>query len=374
LREFKRAKAQEGSHHMKDLKIAVAGRGTMGMPLLERLKEEGFDVPVSFTSRDLWFKGDSRGELPGEPLSALDERGIGNKLDRYMDGVSVMFIATPSGEHELPLIRYCIKRNIYVILFCKHALAYNYDVLRPMRHMIGANATVGGRTMSLPWLRMQNLKGKRFVIYAYWNASVNKFMTDVANGDSVSGAFQKAVRLGLAEPGATDYVSFLNAEIGGDMTKKVSIAMDDAILDGNQYMTPEHFDRYVPLSPSDVQKITLRSARRRYILRIDNMDLPAENDISEHGSLYAKFGEFTIYGGFYDLTGRSSLSGWVKDGETNGVQISFEGSHGHAGTVEMSGLGAGIATVDAAMNDLYQFVNARNGHLLEASWPERNAA
>jgi hypothetical protein len=228
--------------------------------------------------------------------------------------------------------------------------------------------------MSLPWLRMQNLKGKRFVIYAYWNASVNKFMTDVANGDSVSGAFQKAVRLGLAEPGATDYVSFLNAEIGGDMTKKVSIAMDDAILDGNQYMTPEHFDRYVPLSPSDVQKITLRSARRRYILRIDNMDLPAENDISEHGSLYAKFGEFAIYGGFYDLTGRSSLSGWVKDGETNGVQISFEGSHGHAGTVEMSGLGAGIATVDAAMNDLYQFVNARNGHLLEASWPERNAA
>lgn len=345
-------------------RIAVAGHGSMGEVLVERLRREGFPVEGVFTRSALW---DHRGDRTAFP-EKLKWSTLVNVIEPLTKDVEVMFLAVPSGPHEKQLFDFCKNRGIYAIFFCKHLLASEYDYVRPHRHMIGANATVGGRTMSLPWLRMQYLEGKHFVLYAYLNASTNFYMHGAADGGSTRGMFEKAKALKLAEPGSEDYVSFLNAEIGSDYRYKAAIAMNDAMLGDGPFITPMSFE-YAPLSERDVRFRTLPSRNDRYVIRIENLDLPDEFDRNEPGSLYAKHGNFTVSGGFVDLSRDTALSQWVKGGESNGVQIRFEGDHSYEGTMELAGLGAGPATVGAAMNDLYEYVRGRSGKLLEARWP-----
>lgn len=349
-------------------RIAVAGRKTMGGPLLQRLKHEEYPITFSCNATDLWLNDYSRLTMGGNLRSANE---IGKALDQYIDGVDVMFLAIPSNEHERPIIEYCLDHNVYPILFCKHYLASHYDLLhaRKQRHMVGASATVGGRTQSLSWLRSQHLDRKKFVLYAYWNASTNFYMHGAAAGGSARGMFQKAKAFQLAEPGSDDYVQFLNAEIGGDYRYKVSIAMNDAMLGDGPFMTPQKFDPYVPLTAKDVRRLTLPTHNDRFIIRIANVELDDEFERGAPGSLNATFGDFSVHGGFFDLGRKTSLGDWVKEGEFNGVQIRFEDGFSDEGTVQLAGLGAGPATVGAAMNDLYEYEKARSGTLLEAKWP-----
>lgn len=353
------------------VKVAVAGRKTMGRPLLERLQYEGFPVACSFNTEGLWVHEERQ---PVSMIGLSSVRDYASVLDKYMRGVEVIFLAISSGPHELPLIEYCLDRGIYVILFCKHALASEYARLAPRRHMIGANATVGGRTMSLPWLRMQHLQGKQFILYAYWNASTNHFQHGAADGGSPEGMFDEAKMLHLAEPGSKDYVGFLNAEIGGDYRYKIPIAINDSMLEGGPYMTPDHFEEYVPLEEQDVQFRTLPTHNDRYLIRIDNIGLQPEFERGKPGSLYAAHRGLTVSGGFVDISRNNSITRWMKGGKANGVQIRFVKANSYEGSVEMAGLGAGPATVGAAMNDLYEFIRARDQKLLEASWPERRCA
>lgn len=351
--------------------VAVAGRGAMGAPLLGRLAREEFPVAVSFTSRELWVGNERLATFPERLQTEADYAKV---LDPYMKDVEVMFLAVPSGPNERALIDYCIKRQIYAVLFCKHALATHYAELRPHRYMLGANATVGGRTLSLPWLRMQYLEGKQFVLYAYWNASTNFFMHGVADSGSAPGMFEKAKDTKLAEPGSDDYASFLNAEIGGDYRLKVMIAMNDAMLGDGPFVTKDAFDAYVPLNKLDIRDRSLPTCNDRYLVRIDNLGLKPEFERGQPGTLYAKHGEFQVCGGFTDLSRNNSIAAWMRSGDANGVRIRFEGDHSHEGSVEMSGPGAGTATVGAAMSDLYQFIEATQDSLLENQWPRRAAA
>ncbi len=354
---------------MKDLKIAVAGHGAMGKPLLGRLQEEGFPVEFSFTRGGVFFGKDQYPSFGDTPIKTIDD--VAHVLDQFVEdsgGIDVMFLAIPSGPWELPLINYCISKKIYAILFCKHALAYHYHELRPNRHMLGANATVGGRTLVLPWVRMQYLEQRKFVLYAYLNASANYYMHDASEEGSATGSYEDAVALSLAEPGSTSYASFLNGEIGGDLPKKISILMNDAVLTG-PFLTPNTFDKYRALNEQDVQERTQPTNNNRYLVRIENIGLQPCFERAAPGVLYAKLGSFTVNGGFYDRSRDTSISKWMKGGKSNGVQIRFAGNHGYVGTVETAGLGAGKATIDAAMCDLYEFQRARTGKLLEASWP-----
>lgn len=351
--------------------VAVAGRGAMGAPLLKRLGKEEFPVAVSFTSRGLWV-GDKQVET--FPNRLKTEADYAKVLEPYMKDVEVMFLAVPSGPDERALIDYCVKRNIYTVLFCKHALATQYAELRPHRYMLGANATVGGRTLSLPWLRMQYLEGKKFVLYAYWNASTNFFMHGVADGESAPGMFEKAKDTKLAEPGSDDYASFLNAEIGADYLYKVLIAMNDAMLGAGPYMTADAFDTYVPLSKTDIRDRSLPTRNDRYLVRIDNVGLTPQFERGQPGTLHAKHGDFQVWGGFIDLSRDNSIATWMRTGAANGVRIRFEDGNSDEGSIEMSGPGAGAATVGAAMCDLYQFVEATQDSLLEGQWPRRQAA
>lgn len=351
-----------------DLRIAVAGRGNMGGPLLRRLAEEGYDVPLHFTRRE-YFINNRKERGYSHPLACAE---VIRDLGPYLSEIDVMFLAVPSTPDEMALIDACLEHDIYVILLCKHALAYEYAKYLPYRHMIGANATVGGRTMILPWLRMQYVQGRKVVIYAYMNASMNYFMSSAAEVGSAEGAFKNVIALGLAEPGSDDYVSFVNGEIGADYPKKLSILMNDAVLPaGGPYISPDSFDEYVAMSKADIISRTLPSRRDRYLVRIDNLGIEPEFPRNVPGALYAEYGGYTISGGLYDMSRDDAISRWIKGGVANGVQVRFDGVHGYEGTVETAGPGAGEATIGAAMNDLYEFERARSGVLLEAQWPDR---
>ena len=351
----------------ESLRIAVAGLGSMGNPLLKRLHAEGYNVPLVFTRRELWIKN----RLERSCSSPTEIGQLIERIDPFTDEIDIMFFAIPSNADEVALIEHCLSKGIYMILMCKHALAYEYERLRAHRHMFGANATVGGRTMILPWLRMQHLYGRKFVMFAYLNASSNYFMHNAVEVGSPRGVFEDTRDLHLAEPGSDDFVSFINGEIGGDYPKKVSILMNDTVLGNGPYLTPDSFDPYIPLSMKDVYERTLPSRNDRYLVRIDNLGLDPQFERGKPGSLYAEHNGFIVSGGFYDLGRGDAISRWIKGGKANGVQIRFDGDHSSEGTVEIAGLGAGEATVGAAMNDLYQFVAARDGTLIEASWPMR---
>jgi|GEM_PF-5503894 homoserine dehydrogenase len=353
------------------IKVAVIGRGAMGMPLIERLEKEGHHVALSCTSKRIWSCNDmGLGDSGAVHRSLNSEADIAANFDPdpNMKGVEVMFLAIPSGEHETPLINYCLSKGIYPILFCKSDLATNYARRRSQRHLIGANATVGGRIMALPWLRMQYLLRKQYVLYAYLNASMNFFMDEVAVSGSLEGAFKKAKALHLAEPGSDDYVAFVNTELGGDYPKKISIAMNDAMLGDGPYMSPDQI-HYVPLDADDIERYTLPTHRTRYLIRIDNTGAASEFELDAPGSLYAQLGDFTVYGGFCDVSRDNSLANWMKPGSMNGIQIRFKRESGYEGQMELAGLGAGDATVGAAMNDFYEYLMARNGRLVENLWP-----
>src|SRR5665213_379680 len=128
-------------------KVIVFGAGTMGAPLIKRLLREKIEITGVVARRPVplqdvvWISA---------PRNASQ---IESALKLHLNNVEVAFLAIPSTPDELPLIKYLLSKNIYVILFCKYALSHHYAELRQFRHMIGANATVGGRTMSLPWLR-----------------------------------------------------------------------------------------------------------------------------------------------------------------------------------------------------------------------------
>ena len=333
--------------------VMVVGRGTMGKPLHARLVQEGFSV-TSVGRRDV-LVGDTHHDI-----SAITDGYIAGRLSRFIQGVQVAFLAIPSdgdGNTELAYMEYFRAKGIYVITFAKSALAYHYDKLRPHLDMVGRSATVGGGTQILPWLTNLCLPGKDFTMFAYLNASTNYFMDSVSGGASREEAFRSAQAAGLAEPGATDYVAFLNGEIGHDMPMKCCIAMNDTIL-GTQGMTLKPTDfSYKKLEVSDVEQITSPMSNSRYLLTFSKgkRSTPALSS-GQPGELQAKIGNFTISGGFIDVSRNTHVTQWMQGGKTNGVQIRFEGDFESDGMVEIAGEGAGFATVGAAMNDLRKFI------------------
>src|SRR3989344_1282817 len=355
-------------------KVIVIGAGTMGGPLVNRLLNDKHNVAAVVTrkrhvSPAPWI------QAPDAPLDpAFGEHVIAGVLDQHVNDVEVAFLAIPSdgvGRVEKDYIKYFTARGIYVVTFAKSALAYHYDALCNDLDLIGRSATVGSWTMIVPWLKSHQLVGKTFTAYAYINASSNFFGDETSDGDSPEEAFRSAQNNRLAEPGSSDYVEFLNGEIGGDMPQKIPILMKDAVLPEGVQMTPSIF-KYKTLDEEDVSKLTLPTGNYRYVICISNKHTAPMFEPNRSGRLYGKVHGFTISGGFYDISRNTDLSRWFKGGKANGVKIRFEGKNSESGTVEIAGPGAGLATIGAAMNDMNDFLKHRTLGQALARLPHRH--
>lgn len=354
----------------------VVGRKTIGLPLIEKLLGLDHRVLCSFTRHDLWQDhagGSTR--IKSIDLTEPTEANLAQILDPYCrreqgdkePKADVAFIAIPSrgkGEEEMALIKYFHSRHVYVVIFAKAALAYHYRELKPHRGRIGANAVVGGRTLMLPWVRMHNLRGKPITMHCVINASDNKFMDECCNGSAMGEAFRSVKTAGLAEPGATDVVSFVNGE-HWDKVLKMCVLFDEGLAshDG-PFVTPDDLPRPLPVTSDDLRAMTLPSRRFRSIVRITNdLGLPLEFEKGSPGSLCGEFGGYQFSLGYYDLSRDATLAEWIGGGAWNGLRVQHD--DGVEGPLTIGGLGAGPGpTIGAALCDLEEFLRneARKSH------------
>jgi len=341
-------------------KVIVVGANTMGRPLISRLLAEGNEIACILSRNKPERLPPQAADIPwvSAPPALSEMQVLGFLLGPHLKDVRVAYLAIPSdgvGLIELAYILFFVTRGIYVVTFAKSALAYHYEKLIPYLHMIGRSATVGGRTLILPWLKMHRVRGKVVTMFVYLNASTNFFADDTGDGASPDESFLSTKNNHLAEPGSTDYVGFLNGEIGVDMPQKATIIMDDCLLpiDG-PYMNAHAFGDYVSLGEKEVYNLTLPYKKPRYVMCFSNSKHAQPMfEPGKPGNLFAQFGGFTISGGFLDIAGNTHLSKWFKGGKANGIQVRFEGEHSSDGTVESAGAGAGLGTIGAAMNDMY---------------------
>lgn len=354
--------------------IVVAGRRTIGLPLINKLKLLGHQVLCSFTRRDLWNELEEGGStrIRSIDLSEPTEEKLTEVLDFYCKrGVDdkepkadVAFIAIPSGgrgEVEMEYIEYFRSRGLYVILFPKGAFAYHYDKLVPHLNYIGRRAIAGARVSILSWLRMHHLYGKRITLYGIINASGNKFFTECGKNGSIWESFRTVQAAGLAEPGAKDPVSFINGEFGDMILKMCAVHNDGIALRSGPFVTPNHLGEPVQFTPENLREVTSPSVRFRPMVRITNtLGQKPFFDPEYPGSLCTMFNSYELSTGLYDVSRRDAIAEWasIHDGERNAILV--QDDDGKEGPLETGGIGAGPSpTIGAALCDLAEYLQNR---------------
>jgi len=252
---------------------------------------------------------------------------------------------------------------MYVITFAKAGFAYQYDKIFPRRGRIGANAVVGGRTLILPWLREHNLRGKPITLHAIVNTSLNKFFTDTSSGDSIGEAFRKVKAAGLAEPGASDPVSFVNGELH-DKLLKMNAMFNEALAPlGGPYPTPRELGEPVHVNPDTLRALTSSRKKLRLVGRITNvlgqeLDFKPESPGSMHMTTRGGY-EFSL--GFYDVGGSDAISAWANTYDDSWNSVRVQDENGEEGALVVAGIGAGPGpTVGAAICDLDEYLRNKS--------------
>ena len=355
---------------MQKINAIVAGRGTIGLPLIDELKRLGHNVLCSFTRKQLWRELASGSEriktLPG----GITETTLAESLDCYCAPVKdvemkadVAFIAIPSsgkGEEEMALVEYFRSRGVHIITFAKGAFAYRYRELQPHLGHIGRRGVVGGRVGVLRWLQTHHLCDKDVTMHAVLNASNNMFFDECHKDNAMEAAFASVKRDRLAEPGAKDVVSFVNGELR-DTKLKMAAAFSDGLAPfGGPFVTADDLPDPVAVTLADLRAMTLPSRNLRPIVRITrHLDLPLEFERDSPGSMFVELGGYQFSLGFYDIGPNNMLAGWsIGGGAWNGVR----GQHddGVEGPLTTGGLGAGPGpTIGSALCDLADYMKER---------------
>ena len=365
---------------MANVNVIVVGRRTIGLPLISTLQTFGHDVLCSLTRKDLYEErpgGSTR--IKSIDLANLTLEKIANVLDPYCKRdeaekpgpkAEVMFLAIPSrgkGEEEMLYIQYAHSRGMYVITFAKAAFAYQYGKIFPCRGQIGANAVVGGRTLILPWLRAHNFRGKPITLHGIVNTSLNKFFTETSKGTSIAEAFRTVKAAGLAEPGATDPVSFTNGEIHDKILKSAAMFNEGIAPLAGPYVTPKHLGEPVPVTIATLRELTSLRRKVRMIVRITNtLGQRLDFELGSPGSLCKEFGGYEFSLGFYDVSGTDAISEWANAYDDSYNSVRVQDDRGGEGSLITAGIGAGPGpTIGAAMCDLEEFLRNR------ARTPER---
>ncbi|MBI4079742.1 hypothetical protein HY414_00750 [Candidatus Kaiserbacteria bacterium] len=308
--------------------------------------------------KDGWSQVQSLDQAPATPVT------IAHVLDPYVhrDHVDFLYTTTPADPAvERAYMDYARKHQIYYITIAKGALGDMWEELDPDESWIGYRGTVGGRSLTLPFLAGNHLQRKQAIVYGYWNASVATFMAETARGLAPHEAFRLVQSMRLAEPGSNDYVSFLNLEAGGDYPRKTRIAYNSSIPErGGPYLKPEHYEKYIELGPEHIRE-HIRLGHR-FVVCISTVEgyQPLKVERGAPGSLYAELNGHTIAGGFVDVKSDVNLAGWIKDmPASNGVKIIFQNGHNETGQLEIAGPGAGPDTVWAAIIDMQEHFRRR---------------
>lgn len=334
----------------------VFGAGNIGTEAHKQLVAEGYDVKAVVTRDRIRVGGDPsntisirRGDLPA----------VFETLISGFKKPDVVVSAIPGGDgsFERELMLRVLGAGIPFVTAAKVALAKHFEWFKPHIGQIGRNATVGGGTMMLDFMR-QRLRlddGLDADVYLVINGTMSYFMTNRWKNRSVDAILRECVALKYAEPSADgkipDALTLFQGEIQDVVWKLLIVLNDIFFVRMQEYASLENFTMH-PLTKSALERYTAAGARYKYVVRITTAVTAPEMQEGSPGSISARIGgnrPVYVSGGFYKIPEGSALSRWVPDvGPGNAVQID------QGGLVSMtSGDGAGpLATCMSIMHDV----------------------
>ena len=354
----------ERLHHPKReselANLIVVGAGTVGSELRRQLEASGHTIVAQATRR--WVETLDERHAFEQPLST---RALCDTLGHIVKTAQAGMIAIPNadrGGDEIEWLDFFRNKNDLPVVTCaKAAHAYRFEFVNQCggaEGKIGNSASVGGGSDILHALQRFQLARQNLIVYAVINGTLNYIWSSVQVGQSFGAAVEAAKKMGYAEPGNTDHVSIVNGELG-DICMKAAIICNTALSDGKRFITPDDFHVW-KLHASDINYLTSRNARFRYVVTFASVDDPDEVEKNTPGYIEAKFGGWQITGGFHDVKAETPFYDWLRqiDGVNNGFTIHNPLS-GNTGQ-NAAGPGAGPEVTAAAMvRDLNRLLAAR---------------
>lgn len=323
----------------------VIGYGTIGKPLVLRLKAKGYSIKGVVRKGGLL--SEDANTHSGKFSPGMIEPFVGSK-----HGGGAIFLATPSepgGEVARDYIVAGLAAGAKVITCEKGAIGEHFDIFREdiENNRIGYSATVGGGTRLLPVLR-DRLRGRKDVTaHVVLNGTLSfLFHSMHHDGDSLGAAVRKAIKLGFAEPGAESDLDVVNGEMR-DTVLKTSI-LYNLCMRSSKTLKPSDISLHT-LGEQELMRLIHEVAVRRYIVSF----LPpgTKNGVSEDviGGFCVGIDGWRIRGGFHRTDSDPLFNGRLPTGANNCV-ITSEGVNGEDGIYMLcNGPGAGPEPTTSAM-------------------------
>ena len=172
-------------------KVVIIGNGSIGKELQRRILNLGWDVVAVLNSAD------------------------------YQEGkwkalvADLVFLAIPSDDGNIALdyITHFVNQKIPVITCEKGALSKYFDRLQPSLSLIGYDATVGGGTKMISYLKSR-VTNEIDEVVGILNGTLNFIFSELARGKSENEVLKEVLDNRYAEPGATSFRNYQNGAKG----------------------------------------------------------------------------------------------------------------------------------------------------------------
>lgn len=344
----------------KAKRLAIFGAGNIGTEARERLLQEGYQVAAVITSK--FLRTSFSGDRPIGQVFDVEKLGavaILENIERHAGEIDCYVSAIPGGDgtFEDSIMGQILPAGKSFVTAAKVALAKYFERHAPYLSQIGRNATVGGGTMMLDFMR-KHLRlddGAESDVHLVINGTLSFAMSNRWKNRPMEAILHDCIALKYAEPvpkgEKPDGRKIFNGEIDDQLWKLLIILND---------IYRERIGRFVTMADLKVshlderayQMVTGHGSRRKFVVRITTSEREQEIKREAKGSIWANIdNKVFVCGGFYDIPYGSALAQWVPDvGPGNAVQIEQAGK-----TVSTSGDGAGpTATGESIVHDVKQ--------------------
>ena len=292
-------------------RVGIIGAGNIGSELYRKVVELGWNVVFVAKSDGIY-----------QNLTEKIDR-----LDTYLDygrKVDLVFLAIPTLDDGTAAFEYLMSLltiNIPVVTCEKGALSGHFTELEPYLHRLGYNASVGGGTRFLHYMK-GHIGPWTQQIHAVLNCTLNFILTEVERGRAFSEAVADARERGYAEPGITDPYEVFNQEAKEDVVMKTAILFN--LSDFTKTRIRASDLEVKEMHESEVLQVIREVPRRRYIVSIIRGKPEREDRL---GGFKYHVGDWTILGGFQAIEINPLFAQLVLPGIANGLVV-YEGAGG----------------------------------------------
>jgi homoserine dehydrogenase len=316
------------------MKIGIIGAGSIASCLQSRLLDMGHE-PARFLRQTVLLPDGESISRPG----TLGQFFAESKRLRP----DVMFIAISTqdtGECARDYILDCMRAGARVITCEKGALAYYADMLHQyvVDKRLRFSASVTGGAQALPYLQSRHLNHRQAEVQGVINGTCNFIFDEVARGGRTLGeACQEAIRLGYAEPGASDPLSLINGELR-DVAMKTCVLFNTTLA-RKEFITPKTLGSF-QLSADQLEELSTRAASHRLVVSFSNRPTQKHHSFF-NGHFETTVNGWRIEGGFRNIRNHEELLSWLPGGVGNDVHI-VEGALGSGVCIPSRALAPGM--------------------------------